>query len=99
RGSLFLGVQCADVAQLAEQPPRKWQVGGSNPTVGSNYGGSSAGPRTVLTRFWGPGAGSRTVGACQISDARSSTSAMRIGTASTSKASSRKQKPMTRIAT
>ena len=25
----------ADVAQLAEQPPRKWQVVGSNPTVGS----------------------------------------------------------------
>ena len=28
--------QLADVAQLAEQPPRKWQVVGSNPTVGSN---------------------------------------------------------------
>src|SRR5205807_871819 len=26
----------ADVAQLAEQPPRKWQVVGSNPTVGSS---------------------------------------------------------------
>ena len=25
----------ADVAQLAEQPPRKGQVVGSNPTVGS----------------------------------------------------------------
>ena len=28
--------QIADVAQLAEQPPRKWQVVSSNLTVGSN---------------------------------------------------------------
>src|ERR1700674_3074541 len=27
--------QFADVAQLAEQPPRKWQGWGSTPTVGS----------------------------------------------------------------
>ena len=31
----------ADVAQLAEQPPRKWQVVGSNPTVGSRSGCTS----------------------------------------------------------
>src|SRR5690348_1280149 len=34
----------ADVAQLAEQPPRKWQVVGSNPTVGSNLSGPAPPP-------------------------------------------------------
>src|SRR5256885_8772650 len=33
----------ADVAQLAEQPPRKWQVVGSNPTVGSKWTAGAVG--------------------------------------------------------
>ena len=33
---MVVGFQVADVAQLAEQPPRKWQVVSSNLTVGSN---------------------------------------------------------------
>jgi hypothetical protein len=33
--ALLSAIACADVAQLVEQPPRKWQVVGSNPTVGS----------------------------------------------------------------
>jgi hypothetical protein len=43
--------QFADVAQLAEQPPRKWQVVSSNLTVGSRYPprfGGSYGDRTQL---------------------------------------------------
>ena len=33
---MVVGFSNADVAQLAEQPPRKWQVVSSNLTVGSN---------------------------------------------------------------
>src|SRR5690348_2478013 len=52
----------ADVAQLAEQPPRKWQVVGSNPTVGSIRSrgaepGSGAARVAAPARRATPGAG------------------------------------------
>src|SRR5438093_2978510 len=47
----------ADVAQLAEQPPRKRQVGGSSPPVGSTPGSRrpSAAPDRAALRFAGGG--------------------------------------------